>query len=199
MNLRLIGAVVAAALAFLGGWSVRALIADADMAVTVQTYRDEMDALARAHEAEREVRIKATAEALAEADKAGRAAAVQYETQIREIATASQKLKTELRNAEAKARAAGTAACPLSTEWVRLYDDALRPGGGASAPSGEPAGQAQGAAAAHAGATPASEWDVAWVHAENAARWAECRAQLNALIDFELGDVGSVVTQESSQ
>lgn len=185
MNYRLIGVAVAAVIVFLAGWTVRGWKADADMAEVVQ-----------AHQAERDARIKATNEALAAADAAGRAAAVQYETRVREISATSQKLKTELRNAESKARAAGAASCPLSPEWVRLYDDALRPGGGASAPTGEPAGAPQGAAAAGAGAAPASEWDVAWVHAENAARWAECRAQLNALIDFEVGDREAVVTQE---
>lgn len=185
MTFRLVGAVVAAVILFFAGWTVRGWKAGADMAEVVQ-----------AHQMERDARIKATNDALAAADAAGRAIAVQYETRIRDISTASQKLKSELRNAETKARAAGALSCPLSPEWVRLYNDALRPGGGASAPSGEPADSSQGAAATGAGAAPASEWDVAWVHAENAARWAECRAQLNALIDFEVGDREAVVTQE---
>lgn len=188
MNYRLIGVAVAAVIVFLAGWTVRGWKADSDMTEVVQ-----------AHQAERDARIKATNEALAAADASGRAAAVQYETRIREISTASQKLKTELRNAESNARASGAAVCPLPSEWVRLYDDALRPGSGASAPTGKPTDSSQGAGSAGSGTSPANEWDVAWVHAENASRWAECRAQLNALIDFELGDGKSVVTPESTR
>ena len=183
MNRRLIGAALAVVVLFLAGWTVRGWKADSDIAALVQ-----------AHTEERAARQAAASAAVAKAESDGRDAAVKYEAKIRDISTTSQRLRSELRNAETAARNSGTAVCLLTPEWVRLYDAALRPGGDPGTPSGEPAGSSQGAGASDPGAAPTSEWDVAWVHAENASRWAECRAQLNALIDFSLGDGKAVVT-----
>ena len=68
---------------------------------------------------------------------------------------------------------------------VRLFDRALRPDLPASAREfAYPAG------ATDATRSPADTPDVLNVHTVNAGRYAECRAQLNKLIDFELGRAG---------
>ena len=69
--------------------------------------------------------------------------------------------------------------------FVRLWNNALLP---ANMPgsTGKPADQAARPGAARA---PIDSPDILANAAENFSRYAECRAQLNALIDFEVGRV----------
>lgn len=185
LNWRVIAVAVAAVVLFASGWMVRGWIADRDMNATLL-----------AHEQERVERIEAANRAIAAAEQSGRETSAKYEARIREISTVSQKLKTEVLHAQSKAISTAAPVCTIPADWVRLYDEALRPAGGQDSPTGEPAAASKGTASAGAGPASASQWDVLWVHTENAARWAECRAQLNALIDFEQRDDAPVVTQE---
>lgn len=156
---------------FGSGWRFRGLKADADEARLTAEYRrleaQAADAVARAQES------------LAAAGDRSAAALVVKERSVREVSRAVQK---GVKDAEKMAVRAGVGACNLSVEWVRLYDAA----------NGRPAGPAVAArdaadSAANAGlsASGYSEWDAIAVHAENAARWASCRNQLDALIDYE--------------
>ncbi len=73
---------------------------------------------------------------------------------------------------------------PAVIVWgaVGLYDRALRPDLPAGASEfAHPAG------ATDVTRSPADTADILAVHTVNAGRYAECRAQLNKLIDFELG------------
>lgn len=186
LNWRLIAAAVAAVVLFATGWMVRGWMADADMNATLL-----------AHEQERVQRIEAANRVVTAAEQSGRETVAKYEARIREISNVSQKLKTEVIHAQSQAISSNAPVCSMPSSWVRLYDDALRPSGGADSRTGDSGAASEGTGAAGSG--PASEWDVLWVHTENAARWAECRAQLNGLIDFEKRDDASVVTQESPQ
>ena len=173
MTSRLISAlsvVLVISLACVSGWVARGWKADADIALI-------------RHEQDQEFleRYRHTMSARKEAEAAGQDASRKYESRLQEISSFSNKLKTELRHAE---KQASNPACRLPDDWVRLYDASLRAGGDTPATAGKPADQATGTAPADAGAA-ISEWDVAWIHAENSARWAACRQQLNALIDFE--------------
>lgn len=188
LNWRVIAVAVATVVLFASGWMARGWIADRDMNATLL-----------AHEQERVNRIEAANRAVAAAEQTGRETSAKYEARIREISTVSQKLKTEVLHAQSKAISTAAPVCVIPADWVRLYDEALRPASGPDSPTGESATASQGAGAAGTGSASASEWDVLWVHTENAARWAECRAQLNGLIDFEERDDASVVTQESPQ
>lgn len=186
LNWRVIAVAVAAVVLFALGWMVRGWIADRDMNATLL-----------AHEQERVERIEAANRAVAAAEQTGRETSAKYEARIREISTVSQKLKTEVLHAQSKAISSNAPVCSLDGSWVRVYDEALRPASGQDSPTGEPAATTQGAGASGDGASSANQWDVLWVHTENASRWAECRAQLNSLIDFERRDDAPVVTQES--
>ncbi len=180
---RIAGAALVVLLAFAAGWVERGWRADAAIAE-----------LKKANSEERISRMEAARRAVEKAEEDGRAASGQLASQIRDINLASQKLRTEIRDAESRAYKSGAASCRMSGEWVRLYNEALRPAGGPNPPTGEPAGATKGAGDAGNGPASTTEWDVEWVHAENSARWAECRAQLNSLIDFVLGDGKNVVT-----
>lgn len=73
---------------------------------------------------------------------------------------------------------------PAVIVWgaVRLYNSALRPDLRAGAIElAHPAG------ATDLTRAPVDTPDILSVHAENAGKYAECRAQLNKLIDFEIG------------
>lgn len=73
---------------------------------------------------------------------------------------------------------------PSVVTWgaVRLYDTALRPD---LLPSAREFAYPPGASGLTR--SPAQTADILAIHAINAARYAECRSQLNKLIDFELG------------
>lgn len=188
-NWRLIVAVILAVVIFVCGWSIRGWLAAADMAQTLLAF-----------EQERVERIEAANKAIAAAEKQGRDITVKYEATKRDLTNVSQKLKTEVLYAHNQAIQSNVPVCTLSPEWVRIYDEPLRPSGDSGAPTGESASAPTGAANPAVGDRPAlavSEWDVLWVHTENATRWAACRAQLNALIDFSVNDGSGVVTQES--
>lgn len=184
--IRLIAVLLFVGLIFSAGWMIRGWKSDRDIAELKQTYL-----------AEKELQARAVNEAVASIEDAGRRVASDYETKIRNMSDASDKLRRELRNAESKARKSGAPACHLDPEWVRLYNASLQPPTDPGAPPGKPADPPQGADPAYPGSRSADQWDVAWLHTENASRWSECRAQLNALIDFVTSDVKGVVTQQS--
>lgn len=188
-NWRVIAAAVAAVFVFVMGWTVRGWIADAAMSETLLSF-----------EKERVERIEAANRAIAAAEQHGRDVTVKYESTKRDLLNVSQKLKTEVLHAHNQAIKSAVPVCNLAPEWVRIYDDALRPTSDSSASAGVASDPSAGAGNPETGngaSPPVSEWDVLWVHTENASRWAACRSQLNALIDFETGDGASVVTQES--
>lgn len=183
--IRLIAVLLMIMSIFYTGWTVRGWRAERDISE-----------LKQAHLAEREAQVRAVNEAVASVEESGRKTANEYETKIRGLSDASDKLRRELRNAEAKSRKSGNPVCAIDPEWVRIYNEALRSSNHSGAPSGESSDSSKGANPDNARTVPTNEWDVAWVHAENATRWAECRAQLNALIDFETSDAKGVVTQQ---
>jgi hypothetical protein len=180
------------------GWELRNLEATRDQAqMTVdqgnrinelKTAAD--DKLKAANDALRDLKIAMQAavdKALADGDQA--TADLALELQLAHEKT--RKLNKELRDAKARADAAGRPVCNLSNEWVRLYNTPLQAGGGDryQAQAGGSPG-ATGGAANPAFAQQNSglnEWDVSDLHAENARRWNACRSQLNTLIDLEQG------------
>ena len=179
---RLAGILVILAVLFgavFSGWSARGFKADADISE-----------LKREHDQELLERYRFGMEAHKQAEEAGRIVSKAHELRVQELSSATAKLKTELRNAEKKS----AARCSLPADWVRLYDQALHPGSDPAVDAaGKPAGAPAGAAAADAGVKTTDEWDVAWIHAENSARCAKCRSQLNALIDYELSKISPAV------
>ena len=181
MNLRFFLIATASAVAFYAGWTVRDWKADA-AASKVETQ------IAKKEQA----RSEGASQAVAKADAEDRQVVVRYVTRVRYIRDDAAQLKGEIRDAEKQADAAGLPRAGLSGEWVRLYNAALHPGGGADSPAGGTAGSPGGAGAAE---PRADEWDVLSVHSENASRWAECRAQLNSLIDSVGGSQTGVVTR----
>lgn len=182
--IRLILAVLLISSIFFAGWLVRGWKADSDIAD-----------IHLAHQAEREAQLKAAQEAVTAIQETGREASKRYEAAIRDMSDSSDKLRKDLRNAESKARKSGAPVCNLDTEWVRIYNQAMQAASDPGTSTGKPAESPQGANPPNAGSVSLDQWDVAWVHTENAERWAQCRAQLNALIDFETNDAKGVVTQ----
>jgi len=74
-------------------------------------------------------------------------------------------------------------AANLATGWVRLYNEPLVSGGSSEATSGS-TDTSDGAYAVDSSLSGITEWDALRVHAVNAERWRDCRAQLNALIEW---------------
>jgi hypothetical protein len=178
-----IGASILSSLVCFGaGWTARGWLADAAVSKVELSYAK--DAL---------VRSDVGTKAIAKADTENRQVVVRYVTRTRYIAAEAAQTKEDIRYAESQADAAGQPRIDLSARWVRLYNDSLTPGRGADSPAGGIAGAPGGTRAAgeaQAGGIDADQapsgldqWDVLSVHAENGRRWAECRAQLNALID----------------
>lgn len=187
MDFRVIGivALVASLLGASAGWEVRAWKADSDISTIKDGFQERLDA-----------QTKAKDDALEKLAAANSKAALDLEANKRTIANNSFKIKSEVLNEKANALKSSTPICAISPEWVRIYNDALRPAGDSPETPGESASATEGAGASGSGATGADQWEVLWVHAENASRWAECRAQLNALIDYELTPV---VTAKSTE
>lgn len=157
-----------------GGWHFRGLEAQVQIA--------ELNAKA---DREREERQKAFDAALAENEARGRVAETKHAQEVTALADRSDKLKQEIIRERNKAIRAGERATLLSDFWVLHYNTALRPTSDPSAPATVPAGASKGARPAVTPDGPVDQWDALYVHTENARRWAECRAQLNSLIDFE--------------
>jgi hypothetical protein len=167
------------------GWTVRGWRADSQLASKDRRY-----------EAFRNAVVDETAKQIRSAEIRGRAASAKLaktEVAINTGAAANQK---EIFDAQRRAAAAGHAPARFDAEWVRLYNASLQPA--AHPAAGAPA-------AAPAGAVAPDEWDVQYVNAENGRRWALCRANLNALIDYETapepasgGAIPSVVTPSST-
>jgi len=166
---------------FGAGWTVRGWRADAKEA------KAETKAVTQTL-----VRQQAGDAVIAKADVENRQIVYRYVTRWRTIDAASAAVKEEARDAENQAAVSGAPVVGLSPEWVRLYNAALRPGGGENQGAGGTVGPASGADQPAADAP--TEWDVLSNHIENAKRWSECRAQLNALIDVEKGGQTGVVT-----
>lgn len=187
MDFRVIGivALVASLLGAGAGWEVRGWKADSEIATIKDDYQERIDAQRAAKD-----------EALGKLDLADRKAASELEAHKQAIATNSFKIKSEVLNEKANALKSSAPICAISPEWVRIYNEALRPAGDSPEAPGESVATTEGAGASGSGATGADQWEVLWVHAENASRWAECRAQLNALIDYELTPV---VTAKSTE
>lgn len=187
MDFRVIGivALVASLLGAGAGWEVRGWKADSDIATIKNDYQERIDAQRVAKD-----------EALNKLELVSRKAASELEAHKQAIATKSFKIKSEVLNEKANALKSSAPVCAISPEWVRIYNEALRPAGDTPEGSGESATATEGAGASGSGSAGTDQWEVLWVHAENASRWAECRAQLNALIDYELAPV---VTAESTE
>jgi hypothetical protein len=187
IDFRLIGisAAISAAIAFSGGWTIRSWKADGELAAKDRKY-----------EAFRTAVVDEAAKQIRSAELRGRDASANLAKQeglINAGAAANQK---DIFDAQRRAAAAGTVPCSFTPEWVRLYNASLSPA--AHPAAGAPVAAPTGAAAT----VRADEWDVQYVNAENGRRWALCRANFNALIDYETApDPASavgVVTPSSS-
>lgn len=187
MDFRVIGivALVASLLGGAAGWEVRGWKADSDISTIKDEFQQRIDA-----------QTEAKNKALDELAVANRNAARNLENQKQLINDKSFKIKSEVLHEKANALNSSAPVCAISPEWVRIYNDALRSASDPSEGSGKPSATTEGAGDVGAGATGTDQWEVLWVHAENGTRWAECRAQLNALIDYELAPV---VTAESTE
>lgn len=189
VNLRVMGLVAALAAGAAAGWSARGVVAERalaqERAAAAQHAAALRDDVARLERERAEV-ARAQAQALRQAQQeaarwrdAARQAERGLERSRADLARAREGLLREVDRAELD----DGARCSLGARWVRLYDEALRAaGGGGGGATGSSAG---GADAAGADAAPAvGEWEVMRVHADNAARWGECLAQLRALQDW---------------
>jgi hypothetical protein len=203
--LRAIGLAFLPALAYLlmilagfgAGWELCHLQAKRDQAQLVVDRDARADALKKAADDKLQAsqdELAAVKTAMrAEVDKAwadGDKAAADLALELQLVNEKTRQLNKELRDAKARADAAGRPVCGLSNEWVRLYNDPLQAGGGDrdQAQAGGAALATRGAAAAFAQQDSGlNEWDVSDLHAENARRWNACRSQLNSLIDLEQG------------
>lgn len=165
------GALLLMGASFGAGWTVRGWLDDSHTLVAERKVQADKDA-----------RQAAAGVAVAKADTQGRAADAKFSGQAQTINVASDRVKKEISDAKSRADSAGSSRV-LSADWVRLHTEAVRPGGDPAAPAGEPAGSP----AAPGNAAGPTEWDALWVDAENGRRFAICRSQLNALIDFEIG------------
>lgn len=154
------------------GWTARSWRADADLARAEKRYSDYREAMRV--EVAKQVRI---------AEEHGRDVARAYAEKTQAIDAGAASTNREILNAQREAAARGDVPCKLDPRWVQIYDAGLRPGSGANAAPGKPAGPSAGTSDAGS----VDEWDVAFVNAENGRRWAQCRANLNSLIDFEFG------------
>lgn len=157
-----------------GGWHFRGLKADAEIA-----------ALNAKADREREDRQKAYDKAVADAEAQGRVVDAKHAKEVQAISDQTDKLKQEIVREKYKNLNAGIASTQLGTFWVQHYNAALRTPSGQAAASGVAAGSPKGADLADAADGAIDQWDALYVHTENAKRWAECRSELNALIDFE--------------
>lgn len=165
---------------FGSGWVVRGWLAD--------TKESKVELAAAKNDL---VRVNTANAAVAKADAENREVVVRYVVKTRYIAASAAQVKEDIRDAESQADAAGQPRADLSTRWVRLYNEALAPGGGNDSPAGGTAGAPGGAG--DASSSGLDQWDVLSVHAENGRRWSECRAQVNALIDTFTKDGQSAV------
>lgn len=184
-NLRFLAYVAVAAAIFFGGWMFRGYKADADLNALGLQHANEL------------IAAKAAAEAEVSAIEAeGRAAAEKLANTQRRQRVVYQTIQKEISDAQA---ADHSDRIPfLSLRWVRLYDDALVPDRDSPDARGEPAGPPAGAGPDDAFYSLLTEWDVLRTHAINAERWASCRAQLNALIDFVEASRDATVKPDAS-
>lgn len=164
----LVAGLIIAAGAGYGGWTARGWKAGSDLAALQASF--DADRQAMRDEADRVRDI---------GDQTGIEASRTFAQESAAISSGTSRVKQGIFNAQREAAAAGRPNCLLDRQWVQLYNEALHPADNADPAAGEPA-------AAPPGAGPVDQWDVQLVHAENAGRWAVCRSNLNALIDFEL-------------
>lgn len=180
------------------GWQARGVVAERDTAAASQAHASALqvqESLAGERLAALQARLDAVLAGIALADEKARqegdAIAGRLAAQLRAAEDTTRQLRKELRDAKARAEAAGRPVCDLSVEWVRLYDDALlrASGGGQNPPDSGLAPDSPGRAGDPGQRSSGlTEWGVADVHAENARRWHACRSQLNSLIDLHQGD-----------
>lgn len=141
------------------------------------------------HEAAIALKAKADADKLIAAEKLrGDGLANDLEIEKRNIKTVTiETIKEVPKVTTVYVEVPGEAAKPIPPAvvvWgaVRLYNHALRPDlPDAASQFAYPAG------ATDLTRSPVDTPDILTVHVENAGKYAECRAQLNKLIDFELG------------
>lgn len=177
---RVVGAAVALVAAFFFGWDYRNGSAEA-----------EVSGLKLAYEEQRRSADKAAADELAEAEARNRKLSADFGERVRLLQSRSYLIQTEIHRAQ---KIASPSVC-LSDGWVRLYNAALRTASDSSDAERGIAAPASGTDVSYSVPSGLSEWDALRVHAANAERWAECRSQLNSLIDF-LRDDGAVVTSK---
>jgi hypothetical protein len=187
MDFRVIGilALVASLIGGFAGWEVRGWKADSDIATIKDEFQARIDEQREAKEM-----------ALASLEAASRNAAAGLEKQKQLNTDKSFKIKSEVLHEKANALNSSVPVCAISPEWVRIYNEALRPASDSPEASGESIATTEGTGLSGAGIAGTDQWEVLWIHAENSARWNECRAQLNALIDYEMAPV---VTAESTE
>lgn len=186
VNLRLIGALVAALAGVALGWNARGIVADRELAQERQAYTERLVALQQEVVALQRERAEVAKGLALAADEAMRESA-QWRSRARAAEEGLKRARADMDRVRLgvqkeidRAEAVAGARCELGAEWVRLYDGALRAaGGGAPDPAGSATGGVTGAAA---GAEIAvTEWQVMRTHADNAALLGECRARLEAL------------------
>lgn len=167
---------------FVGGWVVKGDFDNAKI-ISLKAEQEKQLADIRAQaDADRKAVDDAVAAKIAASESAGREQVSILTEQLQKKRKAAQNIQMEISHEEKINPNPVLPSNELSTDWVRIYNEALR-GDGISTDAAPGVNDESGRANISDG-SGLSQWDALRVHTINAESFSACRTQLSALIDF---------------